>query len=258
LDETKVQFQYQKLEGEYQQLDMFSHIISHNLRGPISRVSGILELLKPYPCTSEEQQMLMGHLNSSILMIDDVIMDLNYILVQKKLGQESTDQLSLSEILQEVKLHLSEEIKISEANIQEYFITQKITCVKGIMISIFYNLLSNSIKYTMPNQKPVISIRSEKKDNYLLLTFKDEGIGFDSHKYGDKLYRLYNRFHSHVAGKGMGLFLVKSHVDMLDGTISVESEPRKGTTISIRLPIKEDNSTSIVIKVAEPANATER
>src|SRR5690606_18166403 len=66
MDEAKVQFQYQKLESEYQQLDMFSHIISHNLRGPISRVSGILELLKPYPPSSREQQQLMEHLQASV------------------------------------------------------------------------------------------------------------------------------------------------------------------------------------------------
>lgn len=237
LNETKVQFQYQKLEGEYQQLDMFSHIISHNLRGPISRVSGILELLKMHPYSSEEQQKLMEHLNSSVLLIDDVIRDLNYILVQKKLGQESTDLVSLQEILQEVKLHLSEDIKTSGAEIHAYLYEEKINCVKAIMISIFYNLISNSIKYAIPNQKPVITIEEKKTDNFLELTFHDEGIGFDAVKYSDKVFRLYNRFHNHVSGKGMGLFLVKSHVDILNGTIEVQSEPRKGAKFMIRLPL---------------------
>ncbi|MFL5729926.1 MAG: sensor histidine kinase [Cytophagaceae bacterium] len=258
LDEAKVQFQYQKLESEYQQLDMFSHIISHNLRGPISRVSGILELLKPYSGnSSKEQQMLMQHLNSSVLMIDDIIKDLNYILVQKKLGKESTDYISLQEILQEVKLHLSEEIKISGATIEEYFFDEKIACVKGIMISIFYNLISNSIKYAVPNQKPMINIFAVKTADQLMLRFKDEGVGFDSNKYSDKLYRLYTRFHNHVAGKGIGLFLVKSHVDMLEGKIQVESIPRKGTTFIIYLPLKENNVTSVVSAISEPAPTEE-
>jgi signal transduction histidine kinase len=258
LDEAKVQFQYQKLESEYQQLDMFSHIISHNLRGPISRVSGILELLKPHSDTScKEQQLLMQHLNSSVLMIDDVIKDLNYILVQKKLGQESSDYISLHEILQEVKLHLSEEIKISGAIIEEYSFTEKISCVKGIMISIFYNMISNSIKYAMPNQKPVIDIFAVKTNDQLVLKFRDEGVGFDVEKYSDKLYRLYNRFHSHVAGKGIGLYLVKSHVDMLDGKILVESIPRKGTTFIIHLPLKENNLSPVISAIPEPASEEE-
>lgn len=237
LNETKVQYQYQKLESEYQQLDMFNHIISHNLRGPISRVSGLLELLKQFPYTSDEQQKLMVHLNTSVLMIDEVIKDLNHILVQKKLGQESTDCITLHEILEEIRLLLSEEIQLSDATIDEHFFIGKITCVKGILISIFYNLISNSIKYAIPNEKPTIIIIAEAIDNQLVLTFKDDGIGFDAEKYGEKLFRLYSRFHDHVTGKGMGLFLVKSHVDMLDGTITFESAPRKGTTFTITIPI---------------------
>lgn len=239
LNETKVHYQYQKLESEYLQLDMFNHIISHNLRGPISRVSGLLELLKQFPYTSDEQQQLMVHLNTSVLMIDEVIKDLNHILVQKKLGQESTDKITLHEILKEVKLHLLEEIKVSDARIEEHFFVGEISCVKGILISIFYNMISNSIKYAIPNENPRIIIIAEIINNQLVLTFKDEGIGFDTEKYGDKLFRLYSRFHSHVAGKGMGLFLVKSHVDMLDGKITFESAPRKGTKFSITLPLKD-------------------
>lgn len=240
LNETKVQFQYKKLESEYQQLDMFSHIISHNLRGPISRVTGILELLKPYPSSSNDQGILMDHLHTSVLKIDEVIKDLNYILVQKKLGQESMNEITLQEILDEVKIHLSEEISYSGALIIENFKIQKITCVKSIMISIFYNLISNSIKYSLPNVKPTIEIVANVFNRYLELTFKDNGIGFDSIKYEDKVFRLYNRFHSHVAGKGMGLFLVKSHVDMLDGVIKVKSFPKKGTTFIIQIPLNHN------------------
>jgi signal transduction histidine kinase len=240
LDETKVQYQYQKLESEYKQLDMFNHIISHNMRGPISRVSGLLELLKKFPYTSPDQQKLMEHLNSSVLMIDEVIKDLNHILVQRKLGQEETDTITVHEILQEVKLHLFQEIQTSEAEIHEQFFVGKINCVKSILVSIFYNLISNSIKYAMPNAKPIIHIIAEVSENNLLLTFKDEGIGLDMNKYGDKLFRLYSRFHEHVNGKGMGLFLVKSHVDMLDGKITLESTPWKGVKYSISLPMKEN------------------
>ncbi|HSZ26280.1 MAG TPA: HAMP domain-containing sensor histidine kinase [Cytophagaceae bacterium] len=239
LNETKVQYQYQKLESEYKQLDMFNHIISHNLRGPISRVSGLLELLKKFPYTSPEQQKLMGHLNTSVLMIDEVIKDLNHILIQRKLGQEETNVISIQEIFEEVKLLLSQEIQSSGAEIHDHFFVGKINCVKSILVSIFYNLISNSIKYAIPNKKPVIVIIAEINGNNLLLSFKDEGIGIDTVKYGDKIFRLYSRFHDHVYGKGMGLFLVKSHIDMLEGSIKLESIPWKGVNFSIVLPLKK-------------------
>ncbi|MFN6943624.1 MAG: sensor histidine kinase [Cytophagaceae bacterium] len=241
LTATRVQFLYQKLEGEYQQLDMFSHIISHNLRGPISRVNGILELLKMHPYASEEQQKLMVHLETSNAMMDEIIKDLNFILVQKKMGQEATTEISLQEIFEEVKLLLYEEINTSGAEFETNLFTEKITSIKGIIISIFYNLISNSIKYTIPNQKPIIKIFATKSSDFINLLFTDEGIGFEAEKYSDKMFRLYNRFHHHVPGKGIGLFLIKSHVDMLGGKIQVSSLPRKGTKFTIQLPIVELN-----------------
>ncbi len=236
--ETKAQFQYTKLESEYKQLDMFNQIISHNLRGPISRVSGLLELLQKYPRNSPEEQKLMDHMNTTVLAMDEIIKDLNHILVEKKLGHEKTNFISIYEILQEVKLLLSNEIQFSAAEIHDHFFVEKIHFIKSIMVSIFYNLISNSIKYAMPNQNPIIHIIAEVVDNNLILSFKDKGIGFDTEKYGQKIFQLYSRFHDHVEGKGMGLFLVKSHVEMLEGKIELESMPWTGATFRIILPLK--------------------
>ncbi len=238
LDEAKAQFQYKKLESEYQQLDMFNHIISHNLRGPISRVSGLLELLQKYPHESPDEKKLMEHMNSSVLMMDEIIKDLNYILVQKKLGHEKTNLISLYEVLQEVKLLLSNEIQFSGAEIHDHLFIEKLNCVKSIMVSVFYNLISNGIKYAKPGTHPVIHIIAEVIEGSLVLTFKDHGIGFDTQKYGPKIFRLYSRFHDHVEGKGMGLFLVKSHVDMLEGKIELESSPWNGAVFRIIVPLK--------------------
>jgi signal transduction histidine kinase len=238
LDETKAQFQYQKLESEYKQLDMFSHIISHNLRGPISRVIGLLELLKKYPHESPDEKKLMEHMGSSVFLMDEIIKDLNYILVQKKLGHEKTNLVSLYEVLNEVKLHLSNEIQFSGAEIHDHLFVEKINCIKSIMVSIFYNLISNSIKYVIPGKHSIIHIIAEIVEGNLVLTFRDNGIGFDTQKYGNKIFRLYSRFHEHVDGKGMGLFLVKSHVEMLEGKIELESSPWNGATFTIILPLK--------------------
>ncbi|HVD98603.1 MAG TPA: HAMP domain-containing sensor histidine kinase [Cytophagaceae bacterium] len=239
LDETKAQFQYKKLESEYQQLDMFNHIISHNLRGPISRVIGLVDLLKKYPHKGPEEQKLMEHMNTSVLMMDDIIKDLNYILVQKKLGHEKTNLVSLYEVLQEVKLHLSNEIHFSAAEIHDHLFVEKVNCIKSIMVSIFYNLISNSIKYAMPGTNPVIHIIARITEGKLVLTFRDNGVGFDTQKYGHKIFRLYSRFHEHVEGKGMGLFLVKSHVEMLEGKIELESTPWAGATFTVILPLQQ-------------------
>lgn len=65
------------------------------------------------------------------------------------------------------------------------------------------------------------------------LTFSDNGIGFDSSKNKDKIFGLYQTFHDQYDSKGIGLYLVHSHVTSLGGTISVESTVGKGTTFTI-------------------------
>ena len=94
----------------------------------------------------------------------------------------------------------------------------------------------------MPNQNPIIKIIAEVIDENLIITVKDNGIGFDTEKHGHKIFQLYSRFHDHIEGKGMGLFLVKSHVEMMEGKIELESSPWKGATFRIILPLKQSNT----------------
>jgi len=64
----------------------------------------------------------------------------------------------------------------------------------------------------------------------LQLRFEDNGLGIDLSRYGSQIFGLYKRFHEHTEGKGMGLYLVKTEVELLGGTITVSSEVNQGTT----------------------------
>lgn len=106
------------------------------------------------------------------------------------------------------------------------------------MYSIFYNLISNSIKYKEPGRNPVIEISSNENENKTILTFKDNGIGIDLKLYGDKIFGLYKRFHYDVEGKGMGLFMVKTQVESLEGNITISSQLGRGTIFTIEFDKK--------------------
>jgi sensor histidine kinase regulating citrate/malate metabolism len=79
----------------------------------------------------------------------------------------------------------------------------------------------------------VIEIKSKKCDGKLIITFKDNGMGIDLLKKADEVFGLYKRFHFHVEGKGVGLFMVKTQVETLGGKISVASEINAGTEFTI-------------------------
>jgi signal transduction histidine kinase len=75
--------------------------------------------------------------------------------------------------------------------------------------------------------------------DHAILEITDNGLGFNTDRYKEKLFKLYKRFHTHVEGRGLGLYLIKSQIDVLHGTIEVESEPGRGPMFRITLPLKE-------------------
>ena len=105
--------------------------------------------------------------------------------------------------------------------------------IKSYMYSVFYNLISNSIKYRKPDEKPVIRIASKKDGARIGLTFQDNGIGIDIDRYRSDLFGLYKRFHAHAEGKGMGLYMVKSQVETMGGRITITSKVNIGTKFKI-------------------------
>jgi signal transduction histidine kinase len=139
--------------------------------------------------------------------------------------------------LEKVKNTLIEKIRDFEATITYDFRTAP-TChaIPAYIESIFYNLLSNALKYRSPERKPIILFTSSQTDDKLYIRVEDNGIGMDADRHRGKLFTLYQRFHDHVEGKGMGLYLVKTQVEALNGTIDVESTVGKGTVFTIIIP----------------------
>ena len=105
------------------------------------------------------------------------------------------------------------------------------------MYSIFYNLITNSIKYSQINIPLVIEIKSSLIDRKLVLLFKDNGSGIDLSKNKELVFGLYKRFHSKIEGKGMGLYMVKTQVEALNGTIRIDSAINKGTEFVIEFEL---------------------
>jgi anti-sigma regulatory factor (Ser/Thr protein kinase) len=113
--------------------------------------------------------------------------------------------------------------------------------IRPMVQSILYNLLSNAIKYRSPARDQKIEVRtSSPTPDQIIFEIQDNGLGIDLISQKENLFKLYKRFHHHVAGKGMGLYLVKSQMEIMNGRIEVESEPDKGTLFRLLFPIPED------------------
>ena len=214
-------------------LQQFTYIISHNLRAPIANIMGIGYALK-VNLTSEKREELQRHLFLCIDKLDGVVKDLNTILVAKSDVMENKQKVFFRDIVEDVKGSLSAILENDRVEVSTDFkVSTSMVTIKSYLYSVFYNLIYNSIKYKQPYKQVLIEIKSVIHNGNLQLHFKDNGLGIDLKLHGDKIFGLYKRFHLNIEGKGMGLFMVKTQVEVLGGKINVKSEPQIGTEFII-------------------------
>ena len=98
----------------------------------------------------------------------------------------------------------------------------------------FSNLVSNSLKYSRKDVKPIIRIGTFSKEGQNFLSVADNGLGIDMHKFGKSLFKFQKSFHSGYDSKGIGLYLIRNQVEDLGGTITAESDVDKGSVFTVR------------------------
>jgi ligand-binding sensor domain-containing protein len=213
-----------------QQLEQFAFISAHNLRAPVARILGLGNVLEMCKSDLQETRMITEKLVFTARELDRVVKDLNTVLEIRRDSTSVIVPVDLQEELHLIKMELEKEIQDTKTTVIENFSKgSTMLAVRPYVHSILMNLVSNAIKYRHPNRRPVIAIHCEVVGNQFSLTIQDNGLGMDLNLYKDKLFMLYSRFHLHVEGKGIGLFLVKTQVSAMGGKIDVMSSPGEGT-----------------------------
>lgn len=229
----------QKLNAELidqnTQLEQFAFITAHNIRGPVARIKGLVNLLH----TGDEN--LIDLLTASVNNLDEVISDLSSVLsIRKGLGN-SAERVELKSQLQLTIKMLTDEITKAGGYVEiDHFQKVYVDGLRPYVHSIFYNLIHNALKYSSLERPVHISCSNSVANGRVKIIVQDNGIGIDMKYAKDKIFKLYQRFHPEVAGKGFGLFLTLTQVEAMGGTISVESTLNEGTRFTVDLPISKD------------------
>ncbi len=217
-------------------LEQFAYILSHNIRAPLANIIGLNSLLQT-SLSCEDQNEVLHSIAQSAEILDGVVKDVSKILRVRREVSELKEEVFFEEITNNIIESIQNVIQEKSVQIRTNF-SKLSFCfsLKTYVVSIFQNLIINSIKYSNPAKQPLIEIWSELKGEQILIHFKDNGIGIDMEKNGAYLFGLYKRFHHHVEGKGIGLYMVKSQVLALGGTITATSEVNVGTEFIVTLP----------------------
>ncbi len=228
----------QQLVTQNNELQQFSYTVSHNLRGPVASILGLINIHK-LAITEAEKEHVMKLLESSTLSLESIILDLNRIIDIRFDKFSAYEDVSFETELLLIKQSLTSFLDKNEVRIEEDFQHKELRSIKAYINSILYNLLSNAIQYRAPDRKPIVKISTVQVNGHVILQISDNGQGIDLTRFQGDLFKLYKRFHASTpGGKGLGLYLIKQQVEKLNGRIEVESKPNEGATFRVWLPVK--------------------
>ncbi len=236
----------ESLLNKVDQLEELSHIIAHNLRGPAGNIKVLAETLIEQQKTGLSaaeiaagkgftiDQGLQFIQESSMSLLNSLatLMEITEIKLNKEIPFDNCD---LRLIINEITAQLQSVIYEKEANIMLELGISEIRYPKAYLENILYNLISNSLKYIRADVVPEISVFIGVIDGKMQVRVKDNGLGLNLQKYGNRIFKLNQVFHAGHDSKGIGLYITKTQVESLGGSIEVKSEEHEGAEFIVTL-----------------------
>jgi len=240
------------LQKSNAELAQFAYIASHDLQEPLRKIRifcGYLQTHSSKILGKKEHDVLMKITAASKRMTDLINDILDYSRVDAASKQNKPTMVDLNKVLRKVEKDLEIEIQEKQAIIEADELPA-IPAIEVQMNQLFYNLLSNSLKFTYKDNPPVIQIKAgtlseseakeyrlPKETQYRKITFQDNGIGFGPH-YKEKIFTMFQRLHGRhdYEGTGIGLAICKKVLDNHNGMILAESKEGEGACFTVILP----------------------
>ncbi len=217
------------------ELGQFAYMVSHHLRAPIARILGLASIFETDP---NENKFIVDKITDATLELDNVVRDINNVISARNPEKEKKEYVQFETKVNLIAKVLEKEIKESGAEITADFSQAfAIVTVKSYLYSILHNLISNAIKFRLPDVPLHIHIKTTMNENFICLSVRDNGMGVDLEKNGKHVFGIYKRFHGDsFAGKGVGLHLIKTQVESLGGIVEIQSKLNEGAEFRIYLP----------------------
>jgi PAS domain S-box-containing protein len=221
-----------ELKSKISQLEEFNRIVAHNLRGPAGSIQMMLEMMEEENSEAEIQELL-SLIKVSSKSLNSTLADLMQVLEIRLKSSIKFDSCNLNDILLKSREMLQGQILLSKAMIRTNFEVDCIPFPRMYIESLFYNLLSNALKYRRPDNQLEIVISTTMEEGKIKLIFEDNGLGIDLRVNGKNMFKLNKVFHKGFDSRGVGLFITKNQLETHGASIGVESEPMAGTKFTI-------------------------
>lgn len=208
----------------------FTYIISHNIRSHVANIIGVLNISKDLG----DNELVLAMIQESTSSLDETLFNLSEII---SIQAHTSLPINGLNVFHEInRIIQSINVLITEADTSIVYLfdpSQVLNTNPAYFESIVLNLITNALKYKSPLRPLKIELDLYQEGNYKVLTFKDNGLGIDMEKYRDQLFGLYKTFHKNKDARGLGLYIIKTQIEAMNGKIEVESEVDTGTTFKI-------------------------
>lgn len=229
--ELRVKERTAQLEAANRDLESFTYSVSHDLRAPLRHLDGFSRILvEEYaPQIPDGAKEHLQRVRAATAHMGQLVDDL---LNLARVGRGSLRIMTtdLNELVAETILSLEAEARGREVDWRVGRLS-KAQCDPGLMRQVFFNLLSNALKFTRLRERAVIEIGEILIDGAPRIFVRDNGVGFDM-KYADKLFQVFQRLHleEEFEGTGVGLAIAYRILQKHGGAIWAESRPQRGAT----------------------------
>ena len=230
-DKLKAMFSVAKEQNE--RLTAFANIITHNLRSHAGNLSSITEFLEE-DFSSQKDNENFQLLKKAVENLEETVSHLTEVAKIKEIEPSKLKALNLYDFVEKAMYNIIAMAQNANALIyNEINEEHHVKAIPAYLDSIVLNFLTNAIKYRSEKRTPIVELTSIIEDDYVVFKIKDNGLGIDMEKFGDKLFQMYKTFHYNEDAIGIGLFITKNHIESLGGKVEVTSEVDQGTEFSI-------------------------
>ena len=238
LEKSKEKYRrlFTELSRAHEELNQFAYVVSHDLKSPLRAISNYTTFINEDMTDQELPEQVSGHLKGLNKAVAQCVQLVDDLLELSQIGRTNTDrvEIDVKNMLVEIVegLKLPHDSTVSIANEIPY-----VTANPVMLRQIFTNLITNGIKFNTSEKKSIELSGWSLSDAHVEIMVRDNGIGIEG-QYQQQIFKVFQRLHTkdEYEGTGIGLAIVKKSVEVMDGSIRLESTPGQGSVFFITLP----------------------